>query len=88
MTSSSWGSKECSESSAQHGDSLHLYALRSVSFSVAEFAALLVGANETSNPDRLLIWLICLGRLVSDVTEQSSCYVAVQSAEKSDAMKS
>lgn len=72
-------SKERSENSAQQGDLLHLYALRSVSLRVAGFAALLVGENETPNTDRLLIYLVYSGRMVSDITEQRRCYAAGKS---------
>ena len=50
MTFASFGPEEGSENSAQQGDILRLYSLRSVSSRVAGFAALLVGANETPNP--------------------------------------
>lgn len=63
-------------------DLLRVYALRLARLSVAGFATLLVGANETPHPDRLLILLVYSGRFVSDVTEGRGCYAAVQSPEK------
>lgn len=81
MKSGSCRSKAPSENSAQQGDIFHLYALPSVSLIVAGFAVLLVRENETPNSDRYLIWLVCSGRLVCDVTEQRPCYAAVRSPE-------
>jgi len=78
MTTDSCRSKECSETSAQQEDIVHLDALRSVSFGVAGFAALLVGEEEAPNPDRLLIFLVSSGRLVSDITERRPYCAAVQ----------
>jgi len=53
-----------------------------MSLRVAGFVALLVGGSETPNSDGLLIRFVYSGRLVSDVTVQRRCYVAVQSPEK------
>ena len=76
MTTGSCRSKECNENPAQQGDVLHLHALRSVNWSAAGFAALLVGANEAPSPNTLLIWLVSSDRLISDVAVQRPCYAS------------